>query len=601
MKESEIRKIFQVKQSSCGASDYNIVCCLDNKVVYPLCAMILSARKSLKLPVNFWVLQSDFTSLQIELLKDFSVKYDFGLKIIDIDPLKFKIFQDYIGANVYPVQCFYYLLAHEYLPIDMDRALFVDVDVMFLKDIYDFYTLDFEDTWLAGMVDYDTISINEKINFLEGKCEHVYSRFRNSETIVNTGVLLLNLKKYRDEEVSCDTYKRLFQTEVDRVISLPDQTLVNRFVGVNVKVLPAYYYNCFAPKIDKYPKWFAQNEGVNESYIYNELDEDKAVSIVHFVTCGKPWGRVINLNRDMELEYIPASPELQPLYEAWWNYARQLPPIIYQQILATSINSHVGWSRIEYAKKLQEYRLNEIASPSERIWNKYFYEFAYPADLYFISDPDAECQEAMINLQMSMLIRHEKDLFQCGLYIRKNVCNTISVEDMITMLANSFQLVKAPDVSGLALWSRPRDAPLSRQLFYDLYYAVKRNLIGVSELSYNIKLNYVHLISYHGTQITAQQGRLVAESPEKLSSRTLDTYLIQDRFLVLRLCADGTYLSFLDELGNCSFNEHIMCFPVSFVGLRKLQIRYGKRFFSVCKNNQITLAPAAKRWETFSF
>ena len=61
-----------------------------------------------------------------------------------------KSFEDAPTTNRYPETIYYRLLAHEYLPQDLDKILYVDADILCLNDMVALYEMDLEDKLYAA-------------------------------------------------------------------------------------------------------------------------------------------------------------------------------------------------------------------------------------------------------------------------------------------------------------------------------------------------------------------------------------------------------------------------------------------------------------------
>lgn len=52
-----------------------------------------------------------------------------------------EVFEDAPTTNRYPETIYYRLLAHEYLPKELDKILYVDADILCLNDVVPLYKL----------------------------------------------------------------------------------------------------------------------------------------------------------------------------------------------------------------------------------------------------------------------------------------------------------------------------------------------------------------------------------------------------------------------------------------------------------------------------
>ena len=276
------------------------------------------------------------------------------LTFIDVDDKEFHIFKPW--RNFY--QANYPLLAHKYLPDEVDKILYLDTDTLVLKDIAEFYSTDFDDTFLIAA---------------EEQCDKKYSRFlENPEkqtgeaSIFNSGVLLMNLTRFRAEKIDTDFYL----DHINRMEGAPyfaDQGLLNYIFGGGrqVKLVPAYKYNHTVYQEIVFGRIFSYTkeeraEKFNDNYT-EDFDAENSGAIIHF-TYTKPWD-VIARNGDIvkgkfrkmnfyrlyrelcDTVGIDPNEDITPYvkcyYAAWWDIARKLPLPYYEQLLTDAFDTAV--------------------------------------------------------------------------------------------------------------------------------------------------------------------------------------------------------------------------------------------------------------------
>lgn len=140
----------------------------------------------------------------------------------------------------YPKTIYYRLLAHQYLPKQLHRILYLDADVLCINDIGPLY-----DTDLDGYY--------------------------------NSGVLLMNLDLIRQRVHAKDIYEYIRE----HVLLLPDQDVLNALYGKDIKTVPDQLYNFDARKGQTY-----------ETISFGEWTLDwviKHTVILHYCGRHKPW------------------------------------------------------------------------------------------------------------------------------------------------------------------------------------------------------------------------------------------------------------------------------------------------------------------------
>jgi lipopolysaccharide biosynthesis glycosyltransferase len=115
-----------------------------------------------------------------------------------------------------------------FLPIliNIERILYLDGDTLTFKDLREMYNLDFNDTYIIGTLDY----FSNGVDYLKLK----------SEKYINSGVLLINLEKLRNDK----KYIELINFANKAELRNGDQTVLNFILYPKIGILP-YKYNIF--------------------------------------------------------------------------------------------------------------------------------------------------------------------------------------------------------------------------------------------------------------------------------------------------------------------------------------------------------------------
>lgn len=186
------------------------------------------------------------------------------------------------------------LLIPELLP-HIDRCLYLDTDIIVLDDLSEIYSTNIENAYIAGVKDYAIQNLLKKkvwdITPLEIDDESQY---------VNAGVLLLNLKKIREDKID-----QLLLINVGKKWRLEDQDILNKCCYGKICFLELRY-NIFY-RFYKNVTYFEQG-----FYSKRELQEaEKYPAIIHYTGSKmKPWKNT--RTRAAKL---------------WWNVAKEVLPI----------------------------------------------------------------------------------------------------------------------------------------------------------------------------------------------------------------------------------------------------------------------------------
>ncbi|HFI0462883.1 TPA: glycosyltransferase family 8 protein [Streptococcus suis] len=134
----------------------------------------------------------------------------------------------------YPETIYYRLLAHEFLPQDLDRILYLDADILCINDIDSLYQMDMDGYLYAAASHVAGSNVNELVNKI---------RLGNPDlkSYVNSGVLLMNLPLIR-QQVDKDLMMAYIKDRAN-VLFLPDQDVLNALYGHTIALIDDQIYN----------------------------------------------------------------------------------------------------------------------------------------------------------------------------------------------------------------------------------------------------------------------------------------------------------------------------------------------------------------------
>jgi len=121
---------------------------------------------------------------------------------------------DVASGTAFPVIVNYRLFAAQFLPKTMTKILYLDVDVIALKSLRSLWEYPLDDSLCAAVP--DTNIAQKRLNTIE---------FPSDRQYFNSGVMLINLQKWRDEN-----WDQIFLTilaDKKNVLSFPDQDVLN--------------------------------------------------------------------------------------------------------------------------------------------------------------------------------------------------------------------------------------------------------------------------------------------------------------------------------------------------------------------------------------
>ena len=269
--------------------------------------------------INVHILNDRISQNNINHLKAIENKYS-SLNIIfydinqyfsenDVNYIFKETLKDNDFFNLLGISTFSRLFLEDIIPEEIEKILYLDCDTVVLNDLNELFNINLGDNFIAGVID---IMANINKSFYKGE--------KKDTPFVNAGVLLINLKKWREIKFS--------QLSLDLINEYPDkgflndQNIINILCGENVILMD--------PKFNTMSEFFyvdyKKNLKINEHFssverFYNpSLVEDalKNPTIVHFLSqvWDRPWMSQIGL-----FKHSPKNP-----YNESYLYYKSLSP-----------------------------------------------------------------------------------------------------------------------------------------------------------------------------------------------------------------------------------------------------------------------------------
>lgn len=237
---------------------YNICFAIDNKYAQHLGVTIVSILKTN--PNNnfhFYVLDGGINDKNKKKLKALQKVKEFNINFIPMDTNEFKDCPIPPESHFAPANFFRFKICSLFPKVE--KILYLDCDLVVLKNLKPLFETDLSGYWMAMVPDYFSSKIAMERNFSE-------------RPYYNSGVLLFNLTECRKHNVE----KKLF----DYALSHPDlpyvdQDVFNAVAGDHTLTLPDIYNRQF------------QSYFVWQGNILLESINDTV--ILHYVSGQKPW------------------------------------------------------------------------------------------------------------------------------------------------------------------------------------------------------------------------------------------------------------------------------------------------------------------------
>lgn len=235
-------------------SDNINVCisCDDNYAKYAgvvMASILLNATKNDNL--SFYILDggiSDNTKSKINELK--SIK-NCSINFVEINQSEFDLYRKIPTHKYISMAAYYRLKLTELLP-EVDRVIYLDCDVIVCKSLSDLFNIELKDEYIAGVLD-------ARVKYKP--------RWKNT-IYVNSGVLLMDLKKFRADNIG-DIFLSYTQNHFDE-IKTGDQDIINFALKDKIRIAD--------------DRW-----NVQVSSFLSRSSFTKDPYIIHYIARQKPW------------------------------------------------------------------------------------------------------------------------------------------------------------------------------------------------------------------------------------------------------------------------------------------------------------------------
>ena len=181
-------------------------------------------------------------------------------------------FRDAPVFRHYTTEMYYRLSAHHFLPESVDRILYLDPDIVCINPVKELYNQSFDGNMFIAAEHEHTTKYVRPLNKIRLKTPHATKYF-------NTGVLLMNIPLMRKYVHLEDIYD--FIEENKRLLSLPDQDILNALYWDKIKAVDSYTYNYDA-------RHFELARLYRPNKITMEWIEENTV-FIHYCGKDKPW------------------------------------------------------------------------------------------------------------------------------------------------------------------------------------------------------------------------------------------------------------------------------------------------------------------------
>lgn len=200
-----------------------------NKRLYKYLAInINSLLKYNNLIEKIYLVLEDDDIEDVPYLQDVISKYDVNYEVINFSKVQFNFLSKSCQNldTIYSNFCFAKLLLSEFT--SEDKIIYLDMDTIVRGNISMLWNFDLNDYYALGARDYGVLDENNHYGTLHTDCKYI-----------NTGVMVLNLKKFRSD----DMVTKLFKYINENKLVYPDQDAFNLVCNSKIGYIPSIY-NC---------------------------------------------------------------------------------------------------------------------------------------------------------------------------------------------------------------------------------------------------------------------------------------------------------------------------------------------------------------------
>ena len=265
----------------------NIVLCSDDNYAQHIAVVVASVMANTKAQVCFFVINDDISQEKIIKLKKTAVKFNTAIEFIDVPKEKFT--NVYLSGHVSKAAYFRLALA-DILPVDIEKVIYLDVDLLVYDDINKLWQCNLENFPLGAVKDFGIMASGR----LSRQKKEVIG-LPIGDKYFNSGVLLINLNEWRKQNYTKQIFKMINSNQFPH----HDQDALNKIFMYKWKELDLRW-NIIPPVYNLFLKVLIENK-----FRRSAIKARKDPGIIHYAGRYKPWEFDIHKGfNDMYYEYL---------------------------------------------------------------------------------------------------------------------------------------------------------------------------------------------------------------------------------------------------------------------------------------------------------
>lgn len=289
----------------------HIAFCTDNNYSMPCgIAMVSLLENNKSEDITIHLLGCNLNATNKKLLEETADKYKKQILFYDIKEKELERFElSKEGPQYLSISCCTRLFLAEIIPNNITKILYLDCDIMVVDKLNHLWNTDIEHHSIAGVIEYLTFKPDTFKNL----------RYPNKYAYINSGVLLINLKYWRENNV-LNKFSEYAENNKEN-LKFIDQDILNGTLYASTLLLPIKYNTHM---------FFFERKTNTFQYQEEMYEARKNPVIIHFTSSSKPWNKG----------------SLHPLTSKYIEYKNK----------SLWANVPLIWDNISFKKKLKYYK-----------------------------------------------------------------------------------------------------------------------------------------------------------------------------------------------------------------------------------------------------
>lgn len=211
----------------------NVVINIDKNYVGIASIMLFSLLSNNKEFVTLFIFNDDLEECDFESIKN-TLKDFNNIKIVDvkIDSSMFPL-DTSVLTNRWGKAVFYRLLISEFLPETVERALYMDTDIIVDKSLKEMYNIDLNNNYIAACIDTEVSDLydNDRLHI------------NDANVYFNSGIILFDVKRIKTDGIMSIQVINECLKKYSNKLLFPDQDLLNILFAGKTLIMEHRKYN----------------------------------------------------------------------------------------------------------------------------------------------------------------------------------------------------------------------------------------------------------------------------------------------------------------------------------------------------------------------